>query len=511
MAKTSKPFLKKKKLPLHGPPATKYWWSHDMKSVFPVYVLISDFKIDKASPIPGRCEPVSSLGKDAVTRPPSAEEETSAPVPKSAKDNKRKRTSNSEDPKLKTRTANKPRKNTILLTEESVRHLRDEDEEEEENDGSILVARVKKTIDAPKAAGSMVVDEAPSRTEGVSEQDSGKVPESLEIEDASHRSQQTVDISEALRTEENAPRDSLGAIVIGDSLALPAFFKGAIREARALETLEVDGAHEGADPFHDLFTGIEDVAGPSDASALHQEEFSKSRAELSRREADFRGILEEINALKLLSGQKEEGIKDLRAELAKAHQDQTNLIEQKEGMEHLAAEKETARAQLSSVKNQLQVMKEKSSAQARKIEEFEARLASEFAKAEKAKDDTDAIVDVYRADAEAAQIHAGGFDLTEEILKAKELEADTGALAFDDDDDDNESGSESGEEPDGEEMPPEIIRKLRILPVHHLWLHDSLRVFVIEGQGFFRGVIHSPGSLFSYNRHLSAFKHLFLK
>nr|XP_009611624.1 histone H2A.Z-specific chaperone CHZ1-like [Nicotiana tomentosiformis] len=47
----------------------------------------------------------AGLGKDAVMRPPSGEEETSAPVPKSAKENKRKRASTSEDPKLKTRTA----------------------------------------------------------------------------------------------------------------------------------------------------------------------------------------------------------------------------------------------------------------------------------------------------------------------------------------------------------------------------------------------------------------------
>nr|XP_033509259.1 uncharacterized protein LOC117274153 [Nicotiana tomentosiformis] len=131
------------------------------------------------------------LGKDAVMRPPYGEEETSSPVPKPAKDNKRKRTSASEDPKLKKRYSRKPRKNTITLTKESVRRLTDEDEEEE-NDGSVLVARVKKNIDSPKVAGSMAVDEAPPRTEGISEKDSGKVPESLDIEDASHQSEQTI-------------------------------------------------------------------------------------------------------------------------------------------------------------------------------------------------------------------------------------------------------------------------------------------------------------------------------
>ncbi|XP_070035671.1 uncharacterized protein [Nicotiana tomentosiformis] len=159
-------------------------------------------------------------------------------------------------------------------------------------------------------------------------------------------------------------------------------------------------------------------------------------------------------------------------------------------MDRLAAEKETARAQLSSSESKLQGMKEKISVQARKIEELEAWLASKLAKAkleaEKAKAEADAFVAVYRADAKATQvqakkaaetaqtrvywvaelakcqsrretleeIHARGFDLTEEIKKAKELEANAGALASNDDDDRSKSGSESGEEPDGEETAP---------------------------------------------------------
>ncbi|XP_070036889.1 uncharacterized protein [Nicotiana tomentosiformis] len=122
------------------------------------------------------------------------------------------------------------------------------------------------------------------------------------------------------------------------------------------------------------------------ASALHREAFSRSRAELSRCEADLRGLTEEKNALELLCGQKEEEIKDLQAELAKAHQDQTDLIEQLRGM------------------------REKSSAQARKIEELVAWLASELAKAKseakKSKAEADVIVAVYRADAKASQVQA---------------------------------------------------------------------------------------------------------
>ncbi|XP_070045825.1 uncharacterized protein [Nicotiana tomentosiformis] len=386
------------------------------------------------------------LGKDAVLRPPYVEEEASASVPKPVKDNKRKRASASEDPKPKTRMARKPRKNTIPLTMESVLYLRYEDEEDEEND---RLRRYRRKVRAK----------------------------------STNRYR-----SRMLPTEVNK-------------------------------------------------WWVEDIAGPSDVSGLfceehqalnrsitvHQETCSRSRAELHWYEADL--------------WQKEEEIKDLRVELSKAHQDQTNLTEQviiilkthgldpgtvanisisqlqqklevigklreevdiirvetlgwKDGMDRLSVEKETARAQLSSAENQLQSMKEKSSVQARKIEELEARLASELAKAksdaEKAMANADALVAVYQEDAEATQvqarevaetantrahwvaelskcrsrretleeIHARGFDITEEIQKAKELEANAEALASDDDDGDDESksGSESGEEPDGEEI-----------------------------------------------------------
>ncbi|XP_070050807.1 uncharacterized protein [Nicotiana tomentosiformis] len=162
-------------------------------------------------------------------------------------------------------------------------------------------------------------------------------------------------------------------------------------------------------------------------------------------------------------------------------------------MDRFVAEKEIARAQLSSVKSQLRGMKEKSSAQAKTIEELEARLVSELAKAkskaEKAKAEAEAIVAVYQADAEAAQvqareaaetaqtrahwiaelakcqsrretleeIHARGFDLTDEIIKVKEHKADGRALASSDDNDDDgsKSGTENGEYLDREEASPE--------------------------------------------------------
>ncbi|XP_070034667.1 uncharacterized protein [Nicotiana tomentosiformis] len=276
----------------------------------------------------------------------------------------------------------------------------------------------------------MVVHKAPPRTEDISEKDSGRVPELSEIEDASHRSQRMGDMSErtlfeSFRTEENSPGNSLGVVAIEDSPTFPVFSAGAIREAQALGALKLDRPHDIKDPFRDLFIGVEDTTSTSDASDLfyevqqalnqavtvHRESCSRSRTELHRYEAELQQVTEERNSLKLLLGQMGEEIKDLQADLAKAHQNQINMSEQKEGMDRFVAEKEAARAQLSSAENQLRTMKEKGSVLARRIEELEARLASEIAKAEsdakKAKVDVDALVSVYRADAEVAQVVHG--------------------------------------------------------------------------------------------------------
>ncbi|XP_019245178.1 PREDICTED: uncharacterized protein LOC109225040 [Nicotiana attenuata] len=122
-------------------------------------------------------------------------------------------------------------------------------------------------------------------------------------------------------------------------------------------------------------------------------------------------------------------------------------------------------------------MKEESLARAKKIEELEVRLAAVLAKAtseaERVKVDAEAVVAVYRADAEAAhaqakeisdaapvrsfcvaehakcqswretleEIHARGFDLTVDIENAKVLEAEAKALLSDDDASRSSSGS----------------------------------------------------------------------
>ncbi|XP_070013646.1 uncharacterized protein [Nicotiana sylvestris] len=200
---------------------------------------------------------------------------------------------------------------------------------------------------ASKAAEPVRVEEIQPRTEKTSEEGPSKVPESSEDEDSPCRNEQSVGVpegagSEALQNEENAPSDSFGEIEIGDSPILPKFSEGQIQEAQAMGTSDVEEAHGGEKLFRGCLTGAEDATDLNEASSifdeaqrllsqtltLHRDAFSKSRAKMSRCEADLQRLTEERNALKLLTGQKEEEIKDLRAELATSHKEQTDLIKQ---------------------------------------------------------------------------------------------------------------------------------------------------------------------------------------
>jgi len=150
-------------------------------------------------------------------------------------------------------------------------------------------------------------------------------------------------------------------------------------------------------------------------------------------------------------------------------------------MEHLASEKDALRAQLTSAERQLQSVKEESLAQARRIEEVEAKLASELAKT---KAEAEVFVASYRADAEAAnlraqeisataeirlscaldhvgrqsqrealeEVHTRGFDLSADIENAKALEDEAATLLSDDED----SVSRSESEGDGDEASEEV-------------------------------------------------------
>ncbi|XP_075101980.1 uncharacterized protein LOC142177393 [Nicotiana tabacum] len=173
--------------------------------------------------------------------------------------------------------------------------------------------------------------------------------------------------------------------------------------------------------------------------------------------------------------QKFDVIRQLRVEVDAV---KAEAEEWKKNMDRLASEKEAARTQLASAEIQLRSLKEKAFVQASDRERLATELSTAKSEVEKAMANADAMVAVYRFDAEAAQvrakevaeaaqaranwvaehakcqsrretleeIHARGFDLTAEIEKAKELEAETGVLAFPDGDD---TGSMSGSKSEG--------------------------------------------------------------
>ncbi|XP_070050110.1 uncharacterized protein [Nicotiana tomentosiformis] len=297
------------------------------------------------------------LGKDAVMRPPSGDEEVLPPISKLEKVIKRKRASDSEGQKPKKRAARKPKVNIIPLTMESVLSLRDEEEERELNQYEAEVRRLTEERDALKL---------------LSEQREGEV--------------------KGLRAE---------------------------LEASQKEQAELAEQVKRIFEFNDIDSGV--MAN----SSVPQVE------------------------------QKFDMIRQLRVEVDTVR---VEAEEWKKNMDRLASEKEAARAQLVSAEAQFRSLKEKALVQAKKLEEFQSRLSSansdrerlvtELAatksEVEKTMANADAIVAVYRSDAEAAQIE-----------KAKELEAETRVLDFPDDDDTGStdgSGSEGGLE--GEDDAP---------------------------------------------------------
>ncbi|XP_070039689.1 uncharacterized protein [Nicotiana tomentosiformis] len=263
------------------------------------------------------------------------------------------------------------------------------------------------------------------------------------------------------------------------SLSLPTFSEEALKETRELKTLDMGGGSSAGDLSELLYR-------------------SRFRVDLSECEVELQKVLGGRDALRLLCSQKDEAIKDLQADLAKAREEEAELDKQvslvllkygfdstveinpslsqlqqkvemigslreevdqikaecnrwKETIDRLATEKETILTNLLSVDVQFRNVKQKGSAQAKRIEELEAQLAEAKAKVESSKILADKSIDVYRDDAEAAQ------------MEAKELKAEAEALASDGDDDDDDgskSESEYGREPDREANSLRMIRKL---------------------------------------------------
>ncbi|XP_070032266.1 uncharacterized protein [Nicotiana tomentosiformis] len=416
-----------------------------------------------------------------------------------------------------------------------VQKLRDEEEEEKEN-ASALTVRPRKAVEVTKPSEPTTTAKIKPRVEEASKKKSGEDPELLEVKIVSRPSATTPDGAgfEIPKIDQSAPSDLLGTMTTGHFPSLLTFSEEALREARELKTPYIGGGFSVEDPFRDCITGVDDASDISDASILLEEAFSKFRADLSQCEIELQKVSKERNALKLLCGQKDETIKDLQADLAKAREEEAELDKQvsiflikyeldptveantslaqlqkkveriellrgevdqvkadcdrwRDNMDRLAAENETTLAKLSSVEVQLGGLKEKSSAQAKRIEELETGLAEAKAEIEKTKVMADKSIAMYRTDAEAAQmqlreasdrerwindstkcqslretleeIHARGFELSEEIARAKVLEAEVRQLASSDDEDDDEEGSRGGsdEGPEGGVAPREEV------------------------------------------------------
>ncbi|XP_070040709.1 uncharacterized protein [Nicotiana tomentosiformis] len=276
-------------------------------------------------------------------------------------------------------------------------------------------------------------------------------------------------------------------MTVGYSPSLPTFSEEALKKARELKTPDMGGGSTARDPFRDCFIGVCDASDIGDASLLLEEAqrfitrtISRFRVDLSQFEVELQKVSGERDALRLLCSQKDTAIKDLQADLAKAREEELqqkvemigSLREEvdqikakcnrwKETIDRLAAEKETILTNLLSADVQLRNVKQKSSAQAKRIEELEAQLAEAKAEVESSKILADKSIAVSRRET-LEEIHVRGFDLTEEIKKAKEIEAEAKSLASDDDDG-SKSGSEYGDDPDREANAPEGDQELELM------------------------------------------------
>ncbi|XP_070036504.1 interactor of constitutive active ROPs 3-like [Nicotiana tomentosiformis] len=205
------------------------------------------------------------------------------------------------------------------------------------------------------------------------------------------------------------------------------------------------------------------------ASVLHHETFLRYREELKHHEVETRELTEKRDTYKLLS-------EKLQAGLEAAQKEHADLVEQVRRVFEVSDDEsdtvandpnpqETGRAQLASVEVQLQAAKEKTSVQAKKIEELQSQLNSIVSVQENLAKDLEAakseVVMVraeandrmagHKDDAEVAQdqernmvknakwksrrdalegVHAQNFDLLAEIENAKIYEAKSRKLAY---------------------------------------------------------------------------------
>ncbi|XP_070031569.1 uncharacterized protein [Nicotiana tomentosiformis] len=135
---------------------------------------------------------------------------------------------------------------------------------------------------------------------------------------------------------------------------------------------------------------------------------SKFRVDLSQCEVELQKVSGERDALQLLCSQKDEVIKDLQADLAKAREEEDELDNQVSLvlLEYGFDPTMEANSSLSQLQQKLRSIKQKGSAQAKRVEELETRLAEAKAKIDSSKVMADKSIAVYRADTEADQMEA---------------------------------------------------------------------------------------------------------
>ncbi|XP_070002708.1 uncharacterized protein [Nicotiana sylvestris] len=325
------------------------------------------------------------LGDTIAMRPPLAGEEE---IPKPPKEKKRKRESPAATPKPKKSTVRKPKADIVALSPGMTQRLRDQ--EEENDDDCLLVARKRGSTGASKCAEPEATNVVHPRIEEISKGSSSKVPE----------------------PSSNKREPRLG---------------GHLEETLSKSRAELARCEA------ELKKILEERDGLKTLYVKKEEENRALRADLAKACQERTELTEKVE--------------QLREELKMK---EVETLGWRQGMDSLASEKETIWEQLASLKCQLQSVKEESLAQGRKIEELKAKSAAELAKA---KSDAEAIISSYRADTEVANAQEKKISYAAEVKlsSANTLEEEVVALLSNDEDSASGSDSRGDEDEDPED------------------------------------------------------------
>jgi len=171
------------------------------------------------------------LGKDVVMRPPSWDEEV--PAPKQVKEKKRKDAPSSpvSEKKKSAKKSRKPKGGSGIMPPDSIRRLRDEPEEGEEE-----LACVRANVVIQQSSESAEVDKGTLAI--ISEQGKDEtIPSRVEMVEGETEGRTS-------RAPEDISRDELGIIDISRS---PQISDAMIREASMLEGRSYEGIQESTD------------------------------------------------------------------------------------------------------------------------------------------------------------------------------------------------------------------------------------------------------------------------